>query len=46
MIQVLFEGLIRTMHKYVGEKKKYFQKVKDIQNNWEYSDIKKGELVS
>lgn len=46
MIQVLFEGLIRTMREYVGEKKKYFQKVKDIQNNWEYSDIKKGELVS
>lgn len=46
MIQVLFEGLIRTMREYVGEKKKYFQKVNDIQNNWEYSDIKKGELVS
>lgn len=46
MIQLLFEGLIRTMREYVGEKKKYFQKVKDIQNNWEYSDIKKGELVS
>lgn len=46
MIQILFEGLIRTMREYVGEKKKYFQKVNDIQNNWEYSDIKKGELVS
>lgn len=46
MIQILFEGLIRTMREYVGEKKKYFQKVNEIQNNWEYSDIKKGELVS
>lgn len=44
MIQVLFEGLIRTMREYVEEKKKYFQKVNDIQNNWEYSDLKKGEL--
>lgn len=26
------------------KKKKYFQKVNDIQKNWEYSDLKKGEL--
>lgn len=26
------------------KKKKYFQKLNDIQNNWEYSDLKKGEL--
>lgn len=44
MIQILFEGLIRTMREYVEEKKKYFQKVNDIQNNWEYSDLKKCEL--
>ncbi|MDE5771008.1 MAG: hypothetical protein K2I06_05160 [Ruminococcus sp.] len=46
MIQILFEGLVRTMREYVEEKKKYLQKVNDIQNNWEYSDQKKGELTN
>lgn len=30
MIQILFEGLVRTMREYVSEKEKYFQKVEDI----------------
>lgn len=46
MMQILFETLIRTIREYVREKKKYIQKINDIQNDWEYSDIKKGELVS
>lgn len=44
MIQILFEGLVRTMREYVESKKKYFQKVENIQKNWEYSDIKKVNL--
>ncbi len=45
MMQVLFEGLIRTMREYVETKKRHFQKLKDIENHWEYSDLKKGELT-
>ncbi len=43
MIQILFEGLVRTMREYVSEKKKYFQTLKDIEQRWEYSDKKKSE---
>lgn len=46
MIQILFEGLVRTMREYVSAKEKYFQKVEDIQKNWEHSDMKKMELIS
>ena len=44
MLQILFEGLVRTMREYVSEKKKYFQIVQDIEQRWEYSDQKKNEL--
>ena len=43
MIQILFEGLMRTICEYVSEKKKYFQTLKDIEQRWEYSDKKKSE---
>lgn len=45
MLQVLFEGLIRTIREYVETQKRHFQKLKDIENRWEYSDLKKGELT-
>ncbi len=44
MLQILFEGLVRTMREYVSEKKKYFQILQDIEQRWEYSDQKKNEL--
>ena len=46
MMQMLFEGLIRVMREYVSEKKKYFQTLQDIEQRWEYSDQKKGELIA
>lgn len=44
MIQTLFEDLIKIMREYVNAKKSHFEKLNEIKQHWEYSDLKKGEL--